>query len=68
MVNRHIFSAHLIRQILDNPIYNGKIAYGRRTNKIDKNTGKVITKKSDNYIISDGIHEALIDNEVWEKV
>lgn len=62
------FSAHLIRQILDNPIYNGKIAYGRRTNKIDKNTGKVITKKSDNYIISDGTHEALIDNELWEKV
>jgi len=27
------FSAHLIRQILDNPVYSGKISYGRRKNE-----------------------------------
>ena len=45
------FSASLIRQILDNPVYNGKIAYGRRKTNKDKNTGKIKLEKSDHYII-----------------
>ena len=60
------FSASLIRQILDNPVYNGKIAYGRRKTKKDKITGKISQEKADNYIISKGIHEAIIDDELWE--
>ncbi len=31
--NSPYFSAHLIRQILDNPVYSGKISYGRRKNE-----------------------------------
>ncbi|MGF3067033.1 recombinase family protein [Facklamia sp. P12950] len=65
--NSPYFSAYLIRQILDNPVYNGKIAYGRRKGKRDKTTGKNVMIKSDNYILSEGIHEALIDDETWEK-
>lgn len=61
------FSAHLIRQILDNPVYNGNIAYGWRKTKLDKKTGKSIQEKSNDYIISDGIHEAIIDEELWIK-
>ncbi|MDQ0274768.1 site-specific DNA recombinase [Peptoniphilus koenoeneniae] len=60
------FSASLIRQILDNPVYNGKIAYGRRRGKKDKLTGKVVQEKTDTYILSEGIHEAIIDDELWE--
>lgn len=60
------FSASLIRQILDNPVYNGKIAYGRRKTKKDKITGKISQEKADNYIISKGIHEAIIDDELWQ--
>ena len=32
------WSSHLIRQILDNPVYCGKIAYGRRTREKVKGT------------------------------
>ncbi|PMC82388.1 recombinase family protein [Anaerococcus hydrogenalis] len=60
------FSASLIRQILDNPVYNGKIAYGRRKTKKNKITGKISQEKADNYIISKGIHESIIDDELWE--
>lgn len=28
-----LFSAHMVRLILDNPVYAGKIAYGRRKNE-----------------------------------
>ena len=62
------FSASLIRQILDNPIYNGKIAYGRRKTIKDKTTGKIKLEKSDHYIIAQGNHEPLIDDELWNEV
>ena len=28
-----MFSAHFIKSILDNPVYCGKLAYGRRKNE-----------------------------------
>ena len=62
------FSASLIRQILDNPVYNGKIAYGRRKTIKDKTTGKIKLEKSDHYIIAQGNHEPLIDDELWNAV
>ena len=62
------FSASLIRQILDNPVYNGKIAYGRRKTIKDKTTGKIKLEKSDHYIIAQGNHEPLIDDELWNEV
>lgn len=60
------FSASLIRQILENPVYNGKIAYGRRKNIKNKATGKIKLVKSDDFILSQGIHEAIIDDKLWE--
>lgn len=61
-----LFSQHLIKSIIDNPIYMGKIAYGRR--KSEKITGKrnqyhIVKQKE--YDIYDGIHEAIIDEETW---
>lgn len=62
------FSASLIRQILDNPIYCGKIAYGRRKNeKVTGTRGKCHIVKQDDYMLVDGIHTALIDESTWEK-
>ncbi|WKY44421.1 recombinase family protein [Eubacteriaceae bacterium ES2] len=62
------FSAGLITQILDNVVYNGKITYGRRKNeKVKGQQGKTQLVKQDNYILSDGIHEAIIDEDTWEK-
>ena len=63
-----LFDAGLIRKILKNPVYNGKIAYGRRKTIKDKTTGKIKLEKSDHYIIAQGNHEALIDDELWNTV
>lgn len=58
------FTTKLIRSILDNPVYVGKIAYGRR--KVS-NAGKGKPIKQANYLLCDGIHEAIIDEDIWEK-
>lgn len=58
------FSAHLIRKILDNPVYNGKIAYGRHKTTVDSKTGNSKLKKSKDFILSKGIHEAIIDDKM----
>ena len=56
-----------IRGILDNPVYVGKIAYGRRTKKLVEGTDdEYKTVKPDDYILTDGIHEAIIDENTWE--
>lgn len=62
------WSAHFINLILDNPIYCGKIAYGRRT--LEKVKGKKNEYKRVNaadYITVDGLHEPLVSEEVWNK-
>lgn len=62
------WSAHFIRVILENPVYCGKIAYGRRT--LEKVKGKKNEYKRINatdYITVDGLHEPLVSEEVWNK-
>ena len=62
-----MFDAHLIRTILDNPVYCGKIAFGRR--KREKKVGtrdEYHLVKQDEYMLCDGIHEAIIDMNLWE--
>ncbi len=62
------FSSSGIARILDNPVYNGKIAFGRRESTRDKISGETKVTQSENYILTDGIHEAIIDDEIWNKV
>lgn len=62
------WSAHFINLILENPVYCGKIAYGRRT--LEKVKGKKNEYKRINasdYITVDGLHEPLVSEEVWNK-
>lgn len=62
------FSAHFIKILLDNPVYCGKIAYGRRTREKVKGTKadyKVVNKQD--YCLVDGLHEGIIDEELWYK-
>lgn len=64
-----MFDAHLIRTILENPVYCGKIAFGRRKKeKIVGTRDEYHLVKQDNYMLCDGIHEAIIDADVWEAV
>lgn len=62
------WNAHFINLILENPVYCGKIAYGRRT--LEKVKGKKNEYKRINasdYITVDGLHEPLVSEEVWNK-
>ena len=62
------WSAHFVKIILDNPVYCGKIAFGRRTREKIKGTrNDYRTIYADDYILCDGKHEAIIDDELWEK-
>ena len=63
-----LFDAALIRKILKNPVYCGKIAYGRRrTEKIHGTRNDYRLVEQDNYILVDGLHEAIIPEDLWEK-
>ena len=63
-----MWSAGTILRILSNPIYKGDIAFGRRTKKKVRGTkNQYKTVNTSNYIVSDGIHEAIISKELWEK-
>ena len=52
-----LFDAHLVRLILKNPVYCGKIAYGRRkTEKVHGTRNEYHLVEQDNYILVDGQH------------
>ncbi|HEL0697977.1 recombinase family protein [Streptococcus equi] len=61
------YSANVIRNILKNPVYNGKIAFGRRQTKVDSRTKKNKIVQSDSYILVDGQHKSLVDDALWNK-
>ena len=61
------YSARTVKNILDSEVYMGKISYGKTKTEMQKGskaTHRVIT---DDYIISDGMHEALVSEELWKK-
>lgn len=63
------WSGHFVRMVLDNPVYCGKIAYGRRTKEKVKGTKSEYRQvHTDDYILVDGEHEAIISQELWDKV
>lgn len=61
-----LFDAHLVRLILKNPVYCGKIAYGRRkTEKVHGTRNEYHLVEQENFLLVDGLHEAIISEEVW---
>ena len=62
-----LFDASLIRKIIHNPVYCGKIAFGRRrTEKVQGTRNDYHLVKKDDYILVEGLHEAIVTEEVWE--
>lgn len=59
-----------VKDILSNPAYIGKIVWNRRKQKKKTKNGHLIISRPRNqdYLIYDGLHEAIIDNKTWELV
>lgn len=63
-----LFDGSLIRRILKNPVYCGKIAYGRRrTEKVHDTRNDYRFVEQDDYLLVDGLHEALVPKELWHE-
>ena len=64
------FTTDFVKRIVDNPVYCGKIAYGRTVS--EKIEGKrneyhrIVQKDEKKIILADGSHEPIISEETWE--
>ena len=60
------FSSNFVKDVLDNPVYMGKIAYGRRrTEKKLGTRNEMHVVEQDEFPIYEEQHEAIISEEDW---
>lgn len=65
------FSPGTLKNILDNPVYTGKIAYGRRRMKLvegSNNEFHPVRQGKEDWQISEGQHEAIVSPELFKEV
>ena len=63
-----MFAAAYIQDILRNPTYCGKIAYGRRKQeKVHGTRNDYRIVWNDDYLLTDGIHQPIVSVEDWEE-
>lgn len=59
-----------VRQIIGNPHYNGKAVFGRTKRVTVMEHGervvRIITQKDGEYLMAEGLHEAIIPDELWD--
>ena len=61
------YTPNFIRKVVDNPVYNGKISYGRsKMEKIKGTRDEYKRVKNEDYMLTNGLHEAIIDDVLWE--
>ena len=62
------FTGAFVVGVIDNPVYFGKIAYGRRHNeKIPGTRNEYHVVRTDDYMLVDGKHEPIIPEETWRE-
>ncbi len=63
------WSVHHIKRMLDNPVYTGRVAFGRtRLEKVEGTESAYRRVRSDEFIMSDEVaHEPIISDELFEK-
>lgn len=63
------WSTYQVKRILDNPLYQGKIAFGRRRQeKVNGTENEYRLVKQETFIVSDEIsHEPLVSEELFQK-
>lgn len=61
------FSPDFVKKVIDNPVYCGDIAYGRRkTEKIDGKRNEFHIVKQAEYPVYQGIHDAIVSKDIWD--
>ena len=64
------FADKFIVGVLDNPVYMGKISYGRRKHENIKGTNgetRIVKQPKDSWELYDGLHEPLVSEDTWYK-
>ena len=61
------FTYDFIVNVLDNPLYCGKLVFGRRTNKKGPD-GKLLKPDPKHAVMAQGIHETILTEEEWNAV
>ncbi len=60
------FSSNFVKDVLDNPVYMGKIAYGRRrTEKKLGTRNEFHVVEQDEFPVYEGQHEAIVSEDDW---
>ena len=63
-----VFTSDFVKRVLDNEVYMDKIAYRKRRTQKKKGTrNQYEMVKIDDYIVSDGVHKAIVSEDVWQK-
>lgn len=62
------WSTATVANILENPVYTGKIRWNRRKgmNKIENGNVVKSRPRCNDYILTDGLHEAIISQEIYD--
>lgn len=69
--NGYLWTAQRIGTMIKNPIYKGYIRYGYTTQRVVSRDGLIFNKKTTvnkdgDYVLSKGVHEPIVSEELWE--